>query len=454
MTANKRKKMNYTNTGNEGRKTGIKLPEYTSSGTSKEQIDYIFDEANAEHEASTMIDVSFRKKEAIGEEEIVAENNLSFQVDPDESFYIPETSHSWSKTKTNSSPHNSNSKSPRSKSKSKIDTPTRASKISTPSPIDRTTTDDYDHGNDNSITLGLDALDINEETPSRYYEILPRLIAANQKSTPSKSPKLAKSPTASNEKQSSISPRKSQRLATADSPSKRQLNKISPTKNNKLAESEPSTTEKKLKSAKAPPASSPKKATNATKQKPKARFSKPTQTASSQDKSEEPGLRRSARTRIQPLKFWENERMVYKFETIGSGMVPVLKEVIKTDEAEEHKISTKSKKRGLERSTNLDKKEKKLAKINNIKSYYENISDKKRFIKPPAAVVDDYETDTVVAQDIHYPYPALGFDKDSHTSQTRKTYIEPKFFSAGVISIQAGGGKELRNTRHNLMVLI
>jgi hypothetical protein len=216
---------------------------------------------------------------------------LSFQVDPNESFYIPETSHSWSKTKTNSSPYNSNSKSPKSKSKIKIDTPTRVSKISTPSPIDRTTADDYDHGNDNSITLGLDALDINEETPSHYYEILPRLIAANQKSTPSKSPKLKKSPTASTEKQSNISPRKSQRLTAADSPSKRKLNKISPTKNNKLGESEPTTTEKKPKSAKAPPESSPKKATNSAKQKPKTKFSKPTPTYLSQDKSEESGCK-------------------------------------------------------------------------------------------------------------------------------------------------------------------
>jgi hypothetical protein len=163
--------------------------------------------------------------------------------------------------------------------------------------------------------------------------------------------------------------------------------------------------------------------------------------------------------------------MVYKFETIGnccflymkhikltnfigSGMVPVLKEVIKTDEPEELKSISKSKKRNLERSVNSDKKEKKLAKTSNIRSCYENISDKKRFIKPPAAVVDDYGTEKVVAQDIHYPYPALGFVKDSNTSQTRKTYIEPKFFSAGVISIQAGGGKELRNTKNNLMVLI
>ncbi|KAK9761344.1 mitotic fidelity of chromosome transmission- protein [Basidiobolus ranarum] len=51
-----------------------------------------------------------------------------------------------------------------------------------------------------------------------------------------------------------------------------------------------------------------------------------------EESDDEENVRRSHRTRVKPVEFWKNERVVYELEKEGSSVVPVVKEVVKVEE--------------------------------------------------------------------------------------------------------------------------
>ncbi|ORY04431.1 hypothetical protein K493DRAFT_311389 [Basidiobolus meristosporus CBS 931.73] len=149
------------------------------------------------------------------------------------------------------------------------------------------------------------------------------------------------------------------------------------------------------------------------------------------------GVRRSGRTKVKPLDFWRNERVVYGRRKSGPNVVSVVKEVV-TIPVEHRALSKRSnKKKNVKRVIVAEESEE--------DEYNDEPIDE-------IPIVDWY-TQEVVNQ-------VVGLTKDmivtkpvkNQTFEFEKTFGEQDFMSSGIIKLQCNGMKPKRNSGDSAMV--
>ncbi|ORX96486.1 hypothetical protein K493DRAFT_19557 [Basidiobolus meristosporus CBS 931.73] len=156
--------------------------------------------------------------------------------------------------------------------------------------------------------------------------------------------------------------------------------------------------------------------------------------------SEEEGVRRSGRTRVKPLDYWRNERIVYGRRKSGQNVVPVVKEIVTVPE-EQFLHPKKAKRRpAAKKGRRIDVEE------DDDDDIYDD--------KPIEEItVRDWYTGEDVKQ-------AIGLTKDmvstkpvkNQSFEFEKTFGEAAFMSSGIIKIHVNGKKPKRNSYDNAMV--
>lgn len=157
------------------------------------------------------------------------------------------------------------------------------------------------------------------------------------------------------------------------------------------------------------------------------------------------GTRRSSRTRVAPLAYWRNERIVYELgERRKSGpAMPKIKEIIRVDPIN---IPTRSK--GTTRT--------------------KNTSYKKKIVKSESASSDEWEEKVDVECEVinwhdkkpivkRIAYPASSYapkDVANAIIKFQKTFDEAPFFATGVMDLPRGGEKATKPSKHNVMTFV
>ncbi|KAK9762165.1 mitotic fidelity of chromosome transmission- protein [Basidiobolus ranarum] len=155
-----------------------------------------------------------------------------------------------------------------------------------------------------------------------------------------------------------------------------------------------------------------------------------------EEEEENAGVRRSGRTRVKPLDFWRNERIVYGRRKSGPNVVPVVKEIVTIPE-DHLALSKRPKKRVIAKNVMKSKEDEEM--------YNDEPIDE-------ITVIDWYSGEEVKK--------AIGLTRDmvvtkpvnNQPFEFEKTFGEAAFMSSGIIKIHQNGKKPRRNSGDNAMV--
>ncbi|KTW29582.1 uncharacterized protein T551_02198 [Pneumocystis jirovecii RU7] len=155
--------------------------------------------------------------------------------------------------------------------------------------------------------------------------------------------------------------------------------------------------------------------------------------------------RRSLRTKVAPLAYWRNERIVYELgERRKSGpAMPKIKEIIRIDP-----ISIPSRSKGTGRVKNTSFK-KKMAK-------HESTSDEEweEKVDVECEVINWHDKKPIIKR---IAYPASSYaprDVANAIIKFQKTFDEAPFFATGVMDLPRGGEKTTKPSKHNVMTFV
>ncbi|QSL67152.1 hypothetical protein MERGE_001541 [Pneumocystis wakefieldiae] len=157
------------------------------------------------------------------------------------------------------------------------------------------------------------------------------------------------------------------------------------------------------------------------------------------------GTRRSLRTKVAPLAYWRNERIVYELgERRKSGpAMPKIKEIIRVDP-----INIPSRHKGTGRTKNTHFK-KKL-----IKSEMLTDDDWEEKVDVECEVINWHDKKPIVKR---IAYPASSYaprDVANAIIKFQKTFDEAPFFATGVMDLPRGGEKATKPSKHNVMTFV
>ncbi|ORX88730.1 hypothetical protein K493DRAFT_319237 [Basidiobolus meristosporus CBS 931.73] len=156
------------------------------------------------------------------------------------------------------------------------------------------------------------------------------------------------------------------------------------------------------------------------------------------ESDDDSNVRRSHRTRVKPVEFWKNERVVYELEKEGTNVVPVIREVVKAQENPSfNPVSRLPKRRVTKKATTQPKKAKDVAQDEPVL---------------PIKVLEwgsNSETEKLLAVTQKEINPTQA---KNQTYGFQKFFSEGEFMSSGVIEIYEGGSKPNRNSGDNSMV--
>ncbi|EMR08089.1 hypothetical protein PNEG_03529 [Pneumocystis murina B123] len=157
------------------------------------------------------------------------------------------------------------------------------------------------------------------------------------------------------------------------------------------------------------------------------------------------GTRRSLRTKVAPLAYWRNERIVYELgERRKSGpAMPKIKEIIRVDP-----ISIPNRHKGTSRTKNTNFK-KKL-----IKSEMPSDDEWEEKVDVECEVINWHDKKPIVKR---IAYPASSYapkDVANAIIKFQKTFDEAPFFATGVMDLPRGGEKATKPSKHNVMTFV
>ncbi|KAG4304391.1 hypothetical protein PORY_002101 [Pneumocystis oryctolagi] len=159
------------------------------------------------------------------------------------------------------------------------------------------------------------------------------------------------------------------------------------------------------------------------------------------------GTRRSSRTKVAPLAYWRNERIVYELgERRKSGLaMPKIKEIIRVDP-----ISIPNRSKGTSRAKNTSFK-KKVVK-------HDSTSDEEweEKVDVECEVINWHDKKPIVKR-LGIAYPASSYaprDVANAIIKFQKTFDETPFFATGVMDLPRGGEKTTKPSKHNVMTFV
>ncbi|KTW26151.1 hypothetical protein T552_03043 [Pneumocystis carinii B80] len=157
------------------------------------------------------------------------------------------------------------------------------------------------------------------------------------------------------------------------------------------------------------------------------------------------GTRRSLRTKVAPLAYWRNERIVYELgERRKSGpAMPKIKEIIRVDP-----ISIPNKHKGTNRTKNTNYKRKL------IKSEMPSDDEWEEKVDVECEVINWHDKKPIVKR---IAYPASSYaprDVTNAIIKFQKTFDEAPFFATGVMDLPRGGEKATKPSKHNVMTFV
>ncbi|KAG5518875.1 hypothetical protein PMAC_002406 [Pneumocystis sp. 'macacae'] len=155
--------------------------------------------------------------------------------------------------------------------------------------------------------------------------------------------------------------------------------------------------------------------------------------------------RRSLRTKVAPLAYWRNERIVYELgERRKSGpAMPKIKEIIRVDP-----ISIPNRPKGTGRVKNTSFR-KKMTK-------HETTSDEEweEKVDVECEVINWHDKKPIIKR---IAYPASSYaprDVANAIIKFQKTFDEAPFFATGVMDLPRGGEKTTKPSKHNVMTFV
>lgn len=157
------------------------------------------------------------------------------------------------------------------------------------------------------------------------------------------------------------------------------------------------------------------------------------------------GTRRSSRTKIAPLAYWRNERIVYELgERRKSGpAMPKIKEIIRIDP-----VSVPSRSKGNSRAKNTGFKKKLVKSESTSDEEWEEKMDVE------CEVINWHDKKPIVKR---IAYPASSYapkDIANAIIKFQKTFDEAPFFATGVMDLPRGGEKTTKPSKHNVMTFV
>ncbi|KAG5439131.1 hypothetical protein PCANB_001430 [Pneumocystis canis] len=157
------------------------------------------------------------------------------------------------------------------------------------------------------------------------------------------------------------------------------------------------------------------------------------------------GMRRSSRTKVAPLAYWRNERIVYELgERRKSGpAMPKIKEIIRVNP-----ISIPSRPRGTSRAKNTSFKKKVVKHRDTSDEEWEEKVDVE------CEVINWHDKKPIIKR---IAYPASSYaprDVANAIIKFQKTFDEAPFFATGVMDLPRGAEKTTKPSKHNVMTFV
>ncbi|EPY53499.1 CENP-C protein [Schizosaccharomyces cryophilus OY26] len=162
------------------------------------------------------------------------------------------------------------------------------------------------------------------------------------------------------------------------------------------------------------------------------------------------GLRRSNRTRIAPLAFWKNERVVYELNKnkTETPALPEVKTVIRIDDPASQrrrrkKIRSERRKQDTEEppATNVPVEE----DVNDLSPFNEEVN-------CPVLSWNQKNQKVSETRTIGYALPSVKlYQIRNQQTKFASLFSDPNFFGAGILELPAGAEKPVKPSKHNLM---
>ncbi|OLL26022.1 Centromere protein 3 [Neolecta irregularis DAH-3] len=168
--------------------------------------------------------------------------------------------------------------------------------------------------------------------------------------------------------------------------------------------------------------------------------------------TQEDGCRRSTRTKLQPLEYWRNERVVYALgaRRESGPALPAIKEIVRYEPHEpetrsKRHVSRKRKKHGQPDDDDDDNDEHNLADKENWENKDEVIAD----------VLCWPQCDQVEMKRIAIPNSAVQTNIVANRTFTfKKIFEEGDFCATGILEINPDGEKPAKQTRNNVLIFV
>lgn len=161
------------------------------------------------------------------------------------------------------------------------------------------------------------------------------------------------------------------------------------------------------------------------------------------------GVRRSKRTRIAPLAFWKNERVVYELHRDENRIpaLPEVKQIIRVDDPSpsirQGRKKRHAKRSGVEIKSNLE------AKSNDVEEYDAFYKDE---INCEVLSWNEQNPKASEERVVGYSLPSVNLQQISNQQlKFASLFKEEPSFAAGVVEMPAGAEKPVKPSKHNIM---
>ncbi|WBW72308.1 CENP-C-like protein Cnp3 [Schizosaccharomyces osmophilus] len=161
------------------------------------------------------------------------------------------------------------------------------------------------------------------------------------------------------------------------------------------------------------------------------------------------GLRRSNRTRIAPLAFWKNERVVYELQKnkTETPALPEVKNVIRIeDPASQRRKRKKIRSEGRKQGTKEPSPTVPLEEDGNELAPFEEE------VNCPVLSWNQKNQKVSEARTIGYALPSVKlYQIRNQQTKFASLFSDPNFFGAGILELPMGAEKPVKPSKHNLM---